>query len=291
MMKSGRWSGSLVLAVTIAAATTGCVSLDEHRQLQMAHRTLEGEKAQLEQELYDARNNVDSLRGQYASTQDRLADREALVNNLKSENDRLASAFSDAQLTARSLAQNGVPNDPIIIETKLPAALDTALKDFASQYPDSVEYDAGRGIVKWKSDLVFALGSDVVRDDAKNSLRSFAQIMSSPAASNFEVLVVGHTDDRPVSRPQTKQLHPTNWHLSTHRSIAVSRELQRDGVPPSNIGVVGYGEYRPVASNATEDGRAQNRRVEIFVVPSTNVTGFAATSRDASSMAQADGVK
>jgi len=274
MMKSGPWSGSLVLAVTIAAATTGCVSLDEHRQLQMAHRTLEGEKAQLEQELYDARNNVDSLRGQYASTQDRLA-----------------SAFSDAQLTARSLAQNGVPNDPIIIETKLPAALDTALKDFASQYPDSVEYDAGRGIVKWKSDLVFALGSDVVRDDAKNSLRSFAQIMSSPAASNFEVLVVGHTDDRPVSRPQTKQLHPTNWHLSTHRSIAVSRELQRDGVPSTNIGVVGYGEYRPVASNATEDGRAQNRRVEILVVPSTNVTGFAATSRDASSMVQADGVK
>lgn len=291
MMTSGRWSGTLALTAIAAAWATGCVSLDEHRQLQMAHRTLEAEKAQLEQELYDSRNNVDNLRGQYASTQDRLADREALVNNLKSENDRLASAFSDAQLTARSLAQNGVPNDPIIIETKLPAALDTALKDFANRYPDSVDYDPGRGIVKWKSDLVFALGSDVVRDDAKNSLRSFAQIMTSPAASNFEVLVVGHTDDRPVSRPQTKQMHPTNWHLSTHRSIAVSRELQRDGVAPVDIGVVGYGEFRPVASNATDDGRAQNRRVEIFVVPSSNVTGYTASNRGANSMAQADGVK
>lgn len=288
-MMSGRWSGLLVLCGLVI--TTGCVSLDEHRQLQMAHRTLEAEKAQLEQELYDARNNVENLRGQNASTQDRLADREALVSNLKSENDRLASAFADAQLTAKTLAQHGIPNDPIIIQTKLPAALDTALKDFAAQYPDSVEYDPGRGIVKWKSDLLFPLGSDVVRNDAKDSLRSFAQIMSSTAASNFEVLVVGHTDDRPVSRPQTKQMHPTNWHLSAHRSIAVSRELQRDGVAPTNIGVVGYGEYRPVASNATESGRAQNRRVEIFVVPSTNVTSMAASRPSVSSVAQADGVK
>ena len=291
-MNVNAWSRALAIAggLTLAA---GCVSLDEHRQLQMANRTLESEKAELEQELYDARNNLESTRGQLSSSKQRLNDREALVSNLKSENDRLANAFSDAQLTAKTLAQQGVPNDPIIIETKLPAALDTALRDFAARYPSSVEYDRGRGIVKWKSDLLFALGSDVVKDTARESLKGFAKIMSSPAASNFDVLVVGHTDNRPVSRPQTKKLHPTNWHLSVHRSISVSRVLAQTGVPPTRIGVVGFGEYRPVASNATAAGRAKNRRVEIFVVPSSSIGGGTASvpTGHPDGVADADGVK
>lgn len=292
-MNTKAWSQSLLIATALPLAV-GCVSLDEHRQLQMAHRTLQSEKAQLEQELFDTRTNSENMQRQLLSSQDRLSDREALVQNLQSENDRLANAFSDAQLTAKTLAQQGMPNDPIIIETKLPAALDSALKEFASQFPSSVDYDAGRGIVKWKSDLLFALGSDVVKDSARESLKGFAQIMSSAKANNFDVLIVGHTDNRPVSRPQTKKLHPTNWHLSAHRSISVSRELQRSGLPASRIGVVGFGEHRPIASNSTESGRAQNRRVEIFVVPASSIGGaVSSTSQlaDRSSLVQGDGVK
>jgi len=134
-------------------------------------------------------------------------------------------------------------------------------------------YDAKRGVVKWKSDLLFALGSDVVKENAKQSLNGFAQIMNSPAAANFEVLVVGHTDNTRIGKPSTLEQHPTNWHLSTHRAIAVGRVLQNDGLTPDKIGVMGFGEYRPVASNATEAGRSQNRRVEVYVVPEGSIAG------------------
>jgi len=263
----------------VAAATgcmvlaTGCVSLDEHRQLQMAQKRALAEKAQLEQELYDVRTNAENLRSQLQMIESRLSNRDAMVSNLQSENEELQSLFSSAQKTAEQLAQRKVVNDPIIIETKLPAELDTALRDFASQYPDSVTYDAKRGIVKWKSDLVFALGSDVVKDSARESLRGFAEVINTPAGSGFDVLIVGHTDDRPVSRPATRQAHPTNWHLSAHRAISVSKVMRDYGIPPTRIGVMGFGEYRPIASNATEAGRAQNRRVEIYVVPAGSIGG------------------
>ena len=75
-----------------------------------------------------------------------------------------------------------------------------------------------------------------------DALRGFSDIIKSPAAAGFEVIVVGHTDNKPISRPQTKQNHPTNWHLSAHRSIAVANVLLRNGYQPERVGVMGCGE-------------------------------------------------
>ena len=69
------------------------------------------------------------------------------------------------------------------------------MRDLAARYPQAVEFDSQRGIVKWKSDLLFALGSDVVMDSAKGPLEEFARIMSSGTALDFDITVVGHTDN------------------------------------------------------------------------------------------------
>ena len=97
------------------------------------------------------------------------------------------------------------------------------------------------------------------------ALSAFASIIKSAAADGFEVIVVGHTDNRPVVRPETKAQHPTNWHLSSHRAIAVSNILQKNSYPPNRIGVMGCGQYRPVADNGTAQGSSENRRVEIIL--------------------------
>lgn len=75
------------------------------------------------------------------------------------------------------------------------------------------------------------------------------------------VRVEGHTDNIPISG----ELFPSNWELSTARSLAVLRVLEKRGVSPSRLSAVGYAEHRPVAGNETEEGRRQNRRTEIFV--------------------------
>ncbi|GJM25199.1 MAG: hypothetical protein DHS20C16_16140 [Phycisphaerae bacterium] len=265
---------SVWVAGCVAAISTGCVSLDDHRQLQMAHRTLEAEKAQLEQELYDMRNSNSNLQTRLSSTEQHIRSKESLASNLQAENNRLQQAVGSAQRTVEELARQNVLQDPIIIEsTKLPEALDSALQDFAARHPGSVSYDPRNGVVKWTSDLLFALGSDIVKDSAKNSLDGFAEIIRSPAAQDFDVMVIGHTDDRPIKRAETQKKHPTNWHLSTHRSISVSNVLRDRGIAAGRIGVMGFGETRPIASNSSEAGRGQNRRVEIFVVPKGSIAG------------------
>ena len=266
-MKKGEWLIGLALAGLAVSMCGGCVSLDTYRQLEMSNKTLAHEKAQIESELYDARTLSDSLRTKLTGTESELGTKSQLVANLQDENDKLDAAFAIAQETLKKLADRGMPTDPVIItESKLPEALDSALTDFATQYPSDVEYDEATGAIKWKSDLLFALSSDAVKETAMASLGKFSEILNSAAAADFEVVVVGHTDDRPIARASTKQFHPTNWHLSVHRAISVAYIIMENGYDATRIGLMGYGEYRPIASNDDEENRARNRRVEIYLI-------------------------
>ena len=250
----------------IGLSGAGCVSLEEHDQLKMHNRTLAAEKEHCEQELYDSRAAADSLRTRVQSLEGELGSKGQLVSTLQSENDQLERSLGSAQSTVESLAGKSMPNPVVIEKSKLPEPLDSALKEFAAQNPGQVEYDAKRGVVKWKSDVVFPLGSDVVKETAVSPIRSFVEILKSPAAANFEVVIVGHTDDRPIKRDATAAAHPTNWHLSVHRSIAVSKLILDEGYSPTSVGVMGYGEFRPAVPNDGEENRSKNRRVEIFLV-------------------------
>jgi chemotaxis protein MotB len=196
---------------------------------------------------------------------------ERLANNFEEENERLAQRCDELTKIVDKIAGGKSMSEPVIIERMLPPALDAALKEFAAQFPDMVTYDSKRGAVKWSSDTLFALASVVVRDSAKESLRQFADIISSPAATGFEAMIVGHTDNIPIKRSETMKMHPTNWHLSVHRAISVSNVLQGHGLDPTRVGILGFGEYRPVESNNTESGRAKNRRVEVFIVRKEDV--------------------
>ena len=266
-MKKGQWLIGLVVVGLVVPVGGGCKSLDEYRQLEMAHRTTQAEKAQVESELYDARAVADSLRTKLTATEGELDTKNQLIANLQDESDRLEAAFASAQETLEKLAASHMPTEPVVItETKLPPALDTALKEFVTQYPNDVDYNEHTGAIKWKSDVLFALGSDVVKDTAMASLSRFGEILNSAAAVGFDVVIVGHTDDRPIAREITRQAHPTNWHLSVHRAISVSNILLTGGYDPTRVGVMGYGEYRPIVPNDSDESRTRNRRVEIYLL-------------------------
>ncbi|MFQ6047865.1 MAG: OmpA family protein [Phycisphaerae bacterium] len=270
-MNRVRSLGWLAAAVWAVVAAAGCVSLEKHKQVQFALRKSQEKNEQLARDLQDERTRAATLEKQLSSKDNELGVQKSLTANLQQENERLRSSYDRLQEEFQTLVKKlGMPK-PIGVERVLPAELDKALKDFAAAHPEVVQYEPKRGVVKWKSDLLFALGSDVVKQSAAEALRSFAQIVNSPAGTGFDVIIVGHTDNVPIVKPQTKAKHPTNWHLSVHRAISVMNQLRRAGVKVERMGVMGYGEYRPIASNATKEGRQKNRRVEIFLVPSGSV--------------------
>jgi chemotaxis protein MotB len=149
---------------------------------------------------------------------------------------------------------------------QLPVELSTMLEDFAAK-EEMVTYDSSRGIVKFKSDLLFEPGSDKVAPSAIETIQSLCKILAIEQAKEFDIIVAGHTDDIPIGKPATRAKHPTNWHLSAHRAISVLNVMSRNNIAASRLSARGFGEYRPVVPNKpNKKGNAQNRRVEIYIV-------------------------
>jgi chemotaxis protein MotB len=84
--------------------------------------------------------------------------------------------------------------------------------------------------------------------------------------SPYRVEVEGHTDNRPI-RERLAIRYPTNWELAGARSASVVRLLQSEGIAGTRMRVVSLAEFAPVASNDSDEGRAQNRRIEIRLRP------------------------
>lgn len=147
-------------------------------------------------------------------------------------------------------------------------------QELAEKYPD-FEFDPHTGVSKFHSDILFDSGSDVLKSSAKEILDQFAAIMNDGNAKRLNVLVVGHTDDKPISKATTQRQHRTNWHLSTNRANSVVLSLSRFGVEQARMGSAGYSMYQPVTPNENDSARQQNRRVEIFVLaPDAVVAGW-----------------
>ncbi len=111
--------------------------------------------------------------------------------------------------------------------------------------PDALLFDSGQAELKESAQLLLA------------------QISPDLAQFNGDIIVEGHTDDRPVSR---RSKFPSNWELSVARAFSVIRCLNENGVDPQHTSARGYGAYRPRGPNDTPEQRSENRRIEIVLL-------------------------
>ncbi|SEM72467.1 chemotaxis protein MotB [Pseudomonas sp. ok272] len=112
--------------------------------------------------------------------------------------------------------------------------------------------------IELNSSLLFGSGDAMPSDIAFSIIDKVAAILKP---FDNPIHVEGFTDDQPIRTAQ----YPTNWELSSARSSSIVRMLAMQGVNPGRLASVGYGEFQPVANNATAEGRARNRRVVLVV--------------------------
>ena len=137
--------------------------------------------------------------------------------------------------------------------------MDQQAKEIDQTVPGAEVERVGEGIqVTFDSGLLFDFDSDRIRPDAAANLNELANSLTK--FPNSDLLIVGHTDARGEDA--------YNMNLSQRRANAASAYLQSRGVPASRIRTSGRGETEPVASNATEAGMQQNRRVEVAIYAS-----------------------
>jgi chemotaxis protein MotB len=112
--------------------------------------------------------------------------------------------------------------------------------------------------------VLFDSGEATVKPDGEAVLQKVAALLAQHA--QLKIHVIGHTDNVPI-RAGARSRFPSNWELSTARASAAVRFMtEKASVDPRRVGVVGYGEFRPVADNSTPEGRARNRRIAITVL-------------------------
>lgn len=251
----------------LGIALTGCVTQEKYNALKLDRDALSEQLAKAQSDSMSARTAADAYKAQLESLNANGGNMQALLSSLQQQNAALQSQYDELNRKYVDAMNRPIGSAP------LPPELTNTLQQFANENPELVEFDAGRGIVKFKSDVTFASGDAAVTAKAKDVIAKFAQILNSASARNYELLVAGHTDNMRVSNPNTiAKGHKDNWYLSSHRAISVAGELIGQNVSSQRIGVLGYGENRPIASNASETGRSQNRRVEVLILP-TQIRG------------------
>ena len=113
--------------------------------------------------------------------------------------------------------------------------------------------------------VLFDSGEGALKAEGQEVLRRLADVLA--AHTNRALHVVGHTDNVPI-RASARSRFASNWELSTARATAAVRFLhEQAGVNPKQLGALGYGEFHPVADNATPEGRAKNRRIAVVILP------------------------
>ena len=188
--------------------------------------------------LYSNMSEQEKLNMLLKEKMDKLAEREATINELqaeiKAQNDRVSALLQSVK---------------------------DALLGFSSDELTVTQKD-GKVYVAMSDKLLFESGSAQVNKQGKEALGKVAEVLKKQNA--IEVFIEGHTDTKPIKTVQFKD----NWDLSVVRATSVVRILTKDyGVNPLQIVPSGRGEFMPVDDNETADGRARNRRTEIIMAP------------------------
>ncbi len=256
----------MLLSATAAILLTSCVSQKKYAELEAQHRTTQDQLNTATVKLNSCLDEKDRLGSQIRTLNNQNA---ALLNNV---GDLATLSVKEAQNLERSLESIKEKDmkiqrmqDALTKKDSVTLALVTSLKGVLGNMSDEdIQINVEKGVVyvSISDKLLFESGRWNLTNRAKEVLGKVATVVKN--RPDIEFMVEGHTDDKAISTAVIED----NWDLSVKRATSVVRVLQNDfGVPPERMTAAGRSYYIPVASNATEDGRAQNRRTRIVILP------------------------
>ncbi len=254
----GRAVAGLGLVAVFSAMAAGCVSSGTHQQVVQERDRLAKERARLTDQLRRAQASNKSLSGERVELINQLEDLDRSVAKLRREREELEINLAAAEVERAKLSEVEGTYQSLVedLESELAAGqiqIDQLREGLRLNLSEQILFPSG-------SAALSSSGAQVIARVAKQ-LRNRNQ--------GYRVGVRGHTDNVPIRGELTRR-YPTNWELAGARAASVVRVLEESGVEKERLAAISMGEYHPVASNDTAQGRAQNRRIEIRLVPLEN---------------------
>jgi chemotaxis protein MotB len=190
---------------------------------------------------------------------------ELLRSKLDEANASLASALADDQkdkdqITALQSQVADLEKDKELAG-QMAKGLEAEMRAGLESKDVTISKLQGKLTVNILDRVMFDSGEAILKPDGESVMRKIAVILIQHP--ELKIHVIGHTDNVPI-----RSRFASNWELSTARALAAVHFLtEKAAVDPHRVGAVGYGEYRPIADNATAEGRAKNRRIAITILP------------------------
>jgi len=219
-----------------------------------------GKYLELETDLQNTQQKLEQNQKDLADLQDKHSD-------LENEKQNLVQASRDLNLKLKK--EKAVVKEKIKVISDLEDTkkkIEEGLKEQIANQQIKIEEIEGKLKLTFIDKILFNSGSTKINKKGKEILLTFAESIQEDKDHN--ILVEGHTDNVGVGSA-LKSKFPSNWELSTARSSAVVRFLQEEGsIEPERLSAIGFSYFKPVASNDDEEGRSQNRRIEIILTRS-----------------------
>jgi chemotaxis protein MotB len=193
---------------------------------------------------------------------------ESLRGKLNDANASLVTAQEENQTNKDLITtlQNQIAELKQAQETtnQMSKSLESEMRDDLESKDVTISNLQGQLTVTILDQVMFDSGEASLKPDGQAVMRKVAAFLT--AHPKLQIQVIGYTDNMPI-RPDARSRFASNWELSTARALAAVHFLiEQAGVDPRRVGAAGYGQYRPIASNATAEGRAKNRRIEITIL-------------------------
>ena len=247
-------------------------------QLQRDYDDTTAKRNQLQKDYEIAKTNLDNLQQSYQALEQNsssaiadnakknrelLAQLEAKEQALAAENARLQKLKQDMEARSQRIAElESVIASKDAAMNKLKDAISRALTNFEGKGL-TVEQRDGKVYVSMENKLLFQSGSWAVGANGRQAVQQLGSVLAENP--DIAILIEGHTDNVPYTGTGVMN---SNWDLSTKRATSIVQILKENSaIIPGNLTAAGRGEYAPMASNDTNEGKAKNRRIEVILTP------------------------
>lgn len=259
-MKSFIRSGTSALAASVlVAGLVGCGYSEEQMQARIARiGELEGQLTDAERRNAESEARITALEARNGELVERLRALGEEVEGLETQRGSLQSSLDETQRALEELRARERQQQERL------ATFRRMLERFQSMIDSGrlrVRIVRNQMVIELSDNILFDSGRAILKPEGQQALTEIVAVLNSIQNRQFQV--AGHTDNVPMRSSR----FASNWELSTTRAVNVARFMIEQGMDAGRISAAGYAETQPVASNESDDGRQQNRRIEIVLVP------------------------
>ncbi|MEO7802819.1 MAG: OmpA family protein [Ginsengibacter sp.] len=268
-----KFNFKFITAITALVLVTGCVSTKKFNALQSSYNALQSTNSNLVREGESCKNNLDRANGVISSLEDRLRAEQEHQKSLQSALDKCLTSAGQGNVNVSKLVDEINSSNKYIQELinsknksdSLNMVLTNNLtRSLSREEMRDVDVKVLKGVVyiSLSDNMLYNSGSFEISDRSGATLAKIAKIIGD--YKDYDVLIEGNTDNIPIAKTNIRN----NWDLSALRASSVVQALINNyGVDPKRLTAGGRGEFNPVTTNDTPDGKARNRRTQIIITP------------------------